>query len=300
MVSLSVVVSAYNEEKKLATCLSSVSWADDIIVIDNASTDNTSEVAKRFTNKIFKRPNHTMLNINKNYGFTKANGAWILNIDADEDVPSELHKEIIETINNTERSINGYYIPRKNIIFGTWIQHTGWYPDYQLRLFRRGSGTFPEKHIHEKIELSGKTAYLQNHLVHTNYETVSQFIDKLNRYTDNEAENVVGSGHRFDPVDLMRFPNGEFLRRYFAQEGYKDGLNGLTLSLLMGFYHLTVAAKVWEKNHFKESDKAFDIFEREWLRVVTDTEYWLEKTNKKHQRNMIIRLVHKIKNTLTH
>src|SRR3989344_6118283 len=127
---VSVVISAYNEEKLLENCLKSVTWADQVIVVDNNSTDDTAKIAKKYADEVYSCPNNLMLNVNKNYGFSKATGDWILSLDADERVTDELKKEITNVVKNDE--IAGYWIPRKNIIFGKWIEHTGWYPDYQL------------------------------------------------------------------------------------------------------------------------------------------------------------------------
>ena len=143
---LSVVISAYNEERMIEDCLKSARFADEIILVDNQSTDKTTEIAKRYTNKIFFRTNNPlMLNLNKNFGFTKATGDWILSLDADERVSKELKEEINNIIHQSSaisHQQSGYLIPRKNIIFGKWIQHGLWYPDDQLRLLRKGKGKF--------------------------------------------------------------------------------------------------------------------------------------------------------------
>src|SRR3989344_3655909 len=148
---ISVVISAYNEEAMIEDCLKSVKdLADEIIFVDNTSTDKTVEITKKYTKKIFVRENDpVMLNRNKNFGFTKATGDWILSLDADERLTPELSAEIRNSIR--AHQFVAYEIPRKNIIFGKWIQHSIWWPDYNLRLFRRGKGKFPEKHVHEKL-----------------------------------------------------------------------------------------------------------------------------------------------------
>lgn len=283
MKKISLVVSAFNEEKNLRDCLESVcQLADEIIVVDNSSTDKTAAIAKKYTKKVYTRPNLVMLNKNKNFGFSKATGDWILNLDADERVTEELKKEILAIVATPRRSPassaghhprsglpleerlpTGYEMPRKNIIFGKWIEHGLWWPDYQLRLFQRGQGRFPCQHVHEKIEVKGKTAKLKSPLIHYNYQTVSQFIQKMDRiYTENEVEMLVKSGKKAAWFDAIRMPVRDFLSVFFAREGFKDGLHGLILALLQSFYALVVFAKIWEKQGFPPSQ------EKEFLKAV--------------------------------
>lgn len=274
---LSVVISAFNEEKKIRDCLESAKWADEIIFVDNSSTDKTPQIAKEYTSKVFIKPNNPMLNVNKNFGFTKATGEWILSLDADERISPELKKEMLLVISPKQSAVNGYYIPRKNIIFGKWIRHTGWYPDRQLRLFRKGKGKFPKVHVHEMIEVFGKRDYLLNPLEHLNYENISQFLVKLtNIYTPNEAQVLIKNGYQFSWLDVIRMPTREFVNRFFAQRGYKDGLHGLTLSLLMAFYHLVVFVKVWEEKDFKEvEEKGFlETLQVELKKTSREFRYW--------------------------
>lgn len=277
MAKLSVVISAFNEDKKIRECLESVKWASEIIFVDNSSTDTTLQIAKEYTSKIYTRPNNLMLNVNKNFGFTKATGDWIISLDSDERITPKLKEEINERITDNSSHIKGYWIPRKNIIFGKWIKHTGWYPDYQLRLFKRGKGEFPGVHVHEMVKVSGKTAYLKSHIEHLNYETVSQFLLKLAHiYGPNEAEVLIKKGYKSNWLDAIRMPTREFINRFFAKEGYKDGLHGLVLSLLMGFYHLIIFIKVWEENSFNEvNEKDFlPKIESESKNISREIRFW--------------------------
>ena len=292
---LSVVISVFNGEKELDDCLRSVSFADEIVIVNNSSTDKTEDVVRKYTDKIFTRPNNPMLNINKNFGFSKATGEWILCLDADERVTPELKKEIQSTINNQQSTINGFWIPRKNIIFGKWIEHTGWYPDHQLRLFRNGEGKFPEKHVHEMIKVIGEMDYLKSNLLHYNYTTVSQFLTKLNIYVSNEAEQLLSNGYKFMWQDAIRFPVKEFLSRFFAREGYKDGLHGLVLSLLMAFYHLLIFATIWEKKGFEKVEHKyfFDEVGRELKKSSRDMFFWIDSEKIKLIKNPFKKVVYK-------
>lgn len=274
-----MVISAYNEEHIIESCLKSVSWADEIIVVDNASLDKTASIAKKYKATVFSRPNNPMLNINKNYGFTKASGDWILNLDADEVVDNELRDEITRIVSADGSDVQGYQIARKNMLFGKWIQHAGWYPDYQMRLFKRGAGKFAEKHVHEHVHVTGETGIVSGHIVHTSFQTVSQFIRKHDLYSTNEAENLLQDGYVFHAMDCIRFPRREFISRYFAREGYKDGLHGLALSLLMAFYHLFIFLKLWEKEHYKEQPLSVSSVEKEMDDVHREMGHWFLETS---------------------
>lgn len=279
---ISVVISAFNEEKMIGDCLRSVKdLADEIIFIDNTSSDNTVKIAKKYTSHVFIRENDPVnLNKNKNFGFTKATGDWIISLDADERLTPELAKEIKKKTKDTRT--NGFDIPRKNIIFGKWIEHSIWWPDYNLRLFRRGKGKFAEKHVHEKLKVQGEAGKLENPMIHYNYQTVSQFINKLNKtYTESETENFLSSGKSLYWYDAIRWPASDFTKTFFFEKGYKDGMHGLVLSLFQAFYALAFFAKVWErKENFKDMTPDNFLVEviREFKRGTKDIRYWIYET----------------------
>ncbi len=323
--SVSVVISTFNSEEKIEDCLKSASWVSEIIVVDGTSSDKTLDIVRKYTSKIFVRPNHKMLNINKNFGFSKTSGEWILCLDSDERITTELQQEIREKIarppaNSSaparnacmagggevgrencklkiENSVDGYWIPRKNIIFGKWIEHAGWYPDHQLRLFKRGKGKFPEEHVHEMVKVEGEVGQLSGNIMHYNYDSISQFIQKLGTiYGPNEAEQLIKKGYAFDWKDAIRFPVKEFLSRFFAREGYKDGFHGLMLSLLMAFYHFVVFSYVWEKHKFKQISGREILVEteREMAQSSRDIFFWFSKEKTKLIKNPIVKIFHKI------
>lgn len=286
-IKLSVVISAFNEEKYLKDCLESVKdLADEIIVVDNSSTDKTAETVSKYTKKIFKQENNPLkLDLQKNFGFSKASGDWVLSLDADERVSPELSNEI-KTFLNGEAPFAGYWIPRKNIIFGKWIEHTGWYPDDQVRLFKKGKGEYKEKHVHEMIKVDGDVGNLKEHLIHINYETISQFLYKHINYAQNEAEHLIDKGYELNFIDIIRFPLKEFLSRFFAREGYKDGFYGLMLSLLMAFYHLIIFAKIWEMKKFPDNKNALPILEKGITDAKKEVKYWLVNEKIKGEKSV--------------
>jgi len=296
---LTVVISAYNEEKKLGTCLSSVAnLADEIIVIDNSSPDGTAKTAKSFKATVYKRENFDMLNINKNYGFEKATGDWILNLDTDEEITEELKTEI-QGILDLELTYakKGYWIPRKNIIFGKWIQHGFWWPDKQLRLFQRNFGKFPCKHVSEYISVDGETGELNHPYIHHNYDSITQYLLKLERYTTNESDVLRETKYQYSWFDAIRFLLSDFLKVYFAQEAYKDGLHGLVLSLLQAFYSFIVFTKLWEKEDFPQKPVAFDSVLEELKRGRKEFSYWI-LTSKINASRGFYKLILKIQRRL--
>lgn len=284
---ISVAIVAYNEEKHLEDCLKSVTWADEIVVLDGKSSDNTAKIAKKYTSKVFEVENQPLMKKMMNQAFEKCTGDWILQLDADERISLELKTEIQKVLQNPD--FIAYRIPRKNLMFGKYLEHTGWYPDYQLRLFENGCGQYPAKNVHEELETKGEIGYLEKPMLHLNWETVSQFLLRLDSYTSHEAESV---SKKVDWTDAIKFPFNEFLTRFFAQQGYKDGLHGLVLSLLMAFYWEVVFVKIWEKEGFwNHGGKNFR------KEVITETKnvsyqwnYWLTASS----QNLLEKSVRKI------
>jgi glycosyltransferase involved in cell wall biosynthesis len=300
MDTLSVVISAKNEEAKLPRVLESVMWANEIVVVDSESQDKTSLVAKKYGARVVRKKNNLMLNVNKNFGFSLAKSQWILCLDADEVIPDELTQEIKAILSGPQTDIQGYWISRKNIIFGKWIQHGLWWPDKQLRLFRKGKGKFPQKHVHEYLEVEGKVSTLSTPYIHYNYETISQYIHKMDEiYTENEVQNLRATNYPVVWYDAIRFPVSDFLKVYFSQEGYKDGLHGLVLSMLQGMYSFIVFAKLWEKDSFSEKNVSLPMISAEFRKSAKDMCYWEISSRIKQSENppekLLMRLIRKLR-----
>ncbi len=299
MKSLSVVLSVYNADKTIRDALESVKdIADEIIVVDHYSIDNTVKKEKKYTICVYKQENRPLqIDLQKNYGFGKAQGDWILCLDADEKIGRELAKEIKTAIAANKSAVNGYWIPRKNIIFGKWIKNKMWWPDYQLRLFRRGKGKYVKEGVHNYIRVEGRVDKLKEPMEHLNYSSITQFVERADKiYTENEAENLIASGAKLIWIDALRYPLNDFLRVFFAREAYKDGLHGLVLSLLQAFYSLLVFAKVWEKQGFRQENH--ENFLREifhYLKKNTrEYYYWFLSSFAKETRNPFKKLWYRI------
>jgi len=299
---LSTIYSVLNGEKWLQESLSSVKdISDEIIIVDHGSTDKTLEIVKKFNVKVYKQVNDSSkIDLQKNFGFEKAKNDWILSIDSDEEITQELAQEIKELLKSNESTVNGYFIPRKNIIFGKWVEHTGWYPDYQLRLFRKGKGRFESKHFHENIKVEGKIDYINAHIIHHNYEKVSDFfLRNILVYAPNEAEHLQNKGYEFSYADSIKFPLKEFLSRFFAREGYKDGFLGLMLSLGMAFYHFAIFTYLWEKNKFPENNDPLEILAKESKDFKKEYSYWSTTTQIKKEKNPAKKFLQKFKRKLS-
>lgn len=274
MSKISAVVLTKNVEEIIERCLCSLSFADEIIIVDD-SDDKTPEIAKNNSKvKVFKRTFDNYSN-QRNFGIEKASNDWILMFDSDEETESSFPFSIDQAVEKS--GFNAYKLPRKNIVFGKWIQHAGWYPDFQTRLFRKGKAHY-ERLVHEKLEVVGETGELTSHIIHHNYDTVSQFLDKLQKYTTLEAKELLGTGYKFHWPDMILKSNGEFLRRFFAEEGYKDGLHGLVLSILQGFYTYIVYLKLWENEKFKEEANVLKETEDTLTTVNKEWKFWFLKT----------------------
>jgi (heptosyl)LPS beta-1,4-glucosyltransferase len=297
-ISISAVLTVRNEEKKIAACLESVKWADEIVVVDDESTDNTSKIARKYTENVYQHKSVGYVEPVRNFAISKAHGEWILILDADERVQESLVKKLRE-ISHLESNARVVAIPRKNIIFGKWMQHTGWWPDHQIRFFKKGSIIMPEE-IHKKPDVKGEVLQLDAKeaysITHHHYETISEFLVRMNRYTDIEAKEFLKSGREFVWTDFISKPFNEFLSRFFARSGYKDGLHGLVLAFLQAVSMFVVSLKIWEQKGFFEVDAKLLLKESEVeaKRMRKDLLYWFTNEKVSEIKNPIKKSAYKL------
>lgn len=242
---LSVVVITANEEDRLRRCLESVAWADEIVVVDSASEDKTVEIARAFTDHVVVRP-WAGFAPQKNFGIERATGDWILSLDADEEVSPELAREIGSVLAG-DRAFDGFRISRRNIFWDRWVRHGRLYPDWQIRLFRRGHGRFVEHDVHESVEVTGRVGELAGDLVHRSYRDVADFLTRTNRYTSLAADEWARSRRPFSAADIVRRPLGRFLSMYVIHRGFLDGWRGFLLAVLYAYYVFIRSVKIWER-----------------------------------------------------
>jgi len=235
---LSVVLATFNEEENLSSCLESIKdLADEIIVVDGTSKDKTVEIAKKFGARVKITTNKPIFHINKQMAIDMATKDWILQLDADERMTPGLAKEIKEKIENS--AVNGYWIPRKNWFLGRFLMKGGQYPDYTLRLYKRGMGRLPQKDVHEQAEVEGKVGYLKEALLHYPYKNFAAYLDKWNKYNNLLAiqirKNISSKNLIFSILYGFEYillkPAYWFLSAYIRHKGFMDLWPGFVFSL---------------------------------------------------------------------
>ncbi|MFH1860495.1 MAG: glycosyltransferase family 2 protein [bacterium] len=241
--SISVIIITHNEEKNISECLKSVKWADEIVVVDAFSHDDTKKLAEEFGAKVFQTE-WQGYGKQKNYALSCATMDWILSIDADERITPELADEIQGVMQNPK--MDGYQICRKAYFLGKWIRHSGWYPDYCLRLFHKGRGVFAEKQVHEYVELSGSIGQLDGAMLHYTDNNLNHYLSKLGRYTTLAADELGAKGKKASLGDLIIRPLFIFFKMYILKKGFLDGIHGFVLAVLSSFYVFVKYAKLWE------------------------------------------------------
>lgn len=275
---ISVVINTLNEEKNIKRVIESVKWVDEIIVCDMHSDDQTAKIAREQGAKVVFYKRIGYVEPARNFAISQASGDWILILDPDEEIPKSLGDRLRQ-IAFKMNEINYVKIPRKNLIFGGWIKSSGWWPDLNIRFFRKGKVEWTNR-IHRPPEVEGEGIELEAKeelaIIHHHYQFIDQFLERMIRYTKIQSEELVKDGYIFDYKDLIRKPLSEFLGRFFAQKGYVDGLHGLALSLLQAFSFLTVYLKVWEIEKYRE--KEFNKRDLEELSKQSGKEinYWLK------------------------
>ncbi|MFZ5518318.1 MAG: glycosyltransferase family 2 protein [Candidatus Zhuqueibacterota bacterium] len=242
---VSVILITLNEERNIVACLESVKWADEIIIVDSHSIDRTRELAAAYTGNIFDM-DWEGYSAAKNFALARANGDWVLWIDADERVTPELRQEIQQAIRE-KSEIAGYEIPRKAYFLGRWIKHCGWYPGYVLRLFKRGSAFFNASHVHEGLELSGRRGRLRHPLLHYTDRDIDHYYTKFNRYTSLAIDDLMARNKKFTRSDLIFRPLYAFFKMYILKQGFLDGMQGFLLCVFSANYVFTKYAKLWER-----------------------------------------------------
>lgn len=246
---ISVIILTRNEEKNILDCLETVSWADEIIILDDNSTDRTVEIAENQKLKNLKVLSQTLnedFSKQRNYALSHATNDWALFIDADERVTSELRREINDFIieEKAKPVFNGMFIKRKDVMWGKLLEHGETGNIKLLRLARKKSGVWYGK-VHERWLIEGDTDTFQNPLLHYPHGTISEFLSEINFYTTLRAKELLGKGEKASVLKILFYPKAKFIQNYIFRLGFLDGLEGLVQAILMSFHSFLVRAKLW-------------------------------------------------------
>jgi glycosyltransferase involved in cell wall biosynthesis len=243
--SLSIIIITKNEAANLQDCLESVSFADEIIVVDSQSTDGTQEIARSFGAKLEITSDWPGFGLQKNRALDLATQDWVLSIDADERVTPELKEEILAGISNPNAP-NCFAIPRLSWYCGKFMKHSGWYPDYVDRLFKRGTAKFSDHLVHERLLPQGSVGKLNNHFLHYSYRTFEQVLKKVDSYSSASAQQAFHQGKRCGFSHAFIHGFWAFFRTYVLRRGFLDGKHGLALAISNAATSYYKYLKLWQ------------------------------------------------------
>jgi len=231
---ISICIICFNEEKNIRRCLESATWANEIIVFDSMSQDKTVEIAREYTDKVYQKAWPGYVD-QKNFAISKANSKWILSVDADEEITETLREEILaETVKAGAK--DGYRIPRRSFYQGRWINHSGYYPDRQLRLFRRERGRWTGGRVHERVDIQGSIGDLEKDLLHYPYKgVISGQLQTANNFSSLMAEDMHERGKRYHISLLFLRPIFKFFEIYLLKLGFLDGLAGFIIAVTSAY-----------------------------------------------------------------
>jgi len=250
MSKLGVAILAHNEAEILRNAIESVKWADQIVVVDAASTDHTAEVATASGAIVLTEPNRTNLNVNKNIAIAACSTEWVLVLDADEIISDLLAGEIRMVM--ADGGCDGFLIPRRNHVLGKWVRHGSQYPDFQLRLFRKAKGRFKAEHVHERLKVDGKVGTMTEPMDHHPYPDVATMLRKNEFYARFEADKLFEKGLRLGTAGMIWRgffkPFGRALRRLFFKGGIRDGVPGVIMVAFDFWNNVLRHIILWEKS----------------------------------------------------
>jgi glycosyltransferase involved in cell wall biosynthesis len=241
---VTVTIITLNESANIAAALESVAWADEIVVVDAQSGDDTVAIARRFTDRVIVREWPGYID-QKNYAASLATHDWILSLDADERATPALAGEI-RALLAADAACAGYRVPRVSHYLGRWIRSTDWYPDCQLRLYDRRRARWAGRYVHESVQADGAVGRLHANLQHYPYRDVSHHLRTIDRYSSLAARQMHEDGRRTGPLRMIAHADAAFLRNYVLRGGFRDGTAGLIVSLLNTYYVMLKFVKLWE------------------------------------------------------
>ena len=246
MIKVSAYVLTKNEEKHIKECIESIKWADEIVIVDDFSTDSTAEIAKTMNCKVVENK-FEYFGKQRNFALTQCFNEWVICLDSDERITPELKAEIEQELQSTPRAY-AFVAPRKSMFINRWILHSGWYPDYRHPiLFNKNKVKYKDQLVHEDIDYKGEKFYFKGDILHYPYDSIKSFIKKSDFYSDFRSREMLQKGKKFKVVNLIVNPIVMFIKMYVIKKGFLDGIAGLILALLYSsFYTLMKYVKLWE------------------------------------------------------
>jgi glycosyltransferase involved in cell wall biosynthesis len=250
-ISASIIV--FNEEENIAELCETISWCDEIVIVDSSSKDKTVEIAKLYTDKIFQREFKGYKDKHQ-FADSQTTGDWIFWIDADERVTPELRKSIEKLKKVEEKDLpDGFWIARKTRYLGRWIKYSGWYPDFQMRLYRKSASYWDGVAPHETARVKGRTEKLKGEFLHNTKKNLSEHHQVLDSYTSLAADYLTKKGKTIGGFGIFFNAFAAFIRTYFLKQGFRDGIPGLVIAMSTAYGVFLKYAKVWEKNHLNSN-----------------------------------------------
>ena len=242
---VSAIVVCFNEEENIGACLASLSWCDEIVVVDSFSTDRTVEIARQYTDRVIQRK-WAGYRDQKAFAHSLVTKDWVLLVDADERVTPELRNEMQQAINQDGGRYSGYAVPRLVFYLGRWWRRGGWYPDYDIRLFRRERATWGGSDPHEKILVGGPVRRLRSPLHHFSYRNMEDHLARINRFTTVSSGELRKEGRRWRWTDALFRPAFRFFKFYILKRGFMEGFGGFYVAVMAAVYVFLRYAKLWE------------------------------------------------------
>jgi glycosyltransferase involved in cell wall biosynthesis len=243
--SVSAIVVCFNEEDRIADCLESLRWCDEVVVVDSFSTDRTPDICRSYTNRFIQRP-WAGYRDQKAFAHSQTTKDWVLLVDSDERVTPALREEIQASLRRDGGAYVGYALPRLVFYLNRWWRRGGWYPDYDVRLFRRERVTWGGSDPHEKILVDGKVGRLKNPLHHFSYRNIDDHIQRINRFTSISSQELQKEGGHWRLSDALLRPAARFFRSYILKRGFMEGFAGFYVAVTAAIYVFLKYAKLWE------------------------------------------------------
>ncbi len=242
---ISSVIITKNEEGNLKRCFNSLSFSDEIILVDDFSKDRTVKIAESYKAKVFRRKLNQNFADQRNFGLSKAKGRWVFFIDADEEVPVSLRNEIVQVTSNPLNTQDGYLLKRKDIFYGKKLNHGEWGKNLILRIIRNGSAKWV-RNVHETLEVKGKLTKLKSELTHYPHKNLNSFVESINYFSTIHAFSNKDEGKKSDIFKIIFYPFFKFFYNWIYKGGFKDKDHGFTMSLMMSFHSFLAWAKLWQ------------------------------------------------------